>query len=294
MQIEKRAMLPWVFYMLVSTITAAIFVLPAGLGFLVANIGDDLTVILITATFLFRGPVVGIASIFAKQFSREIHLKVIGANHARLVGALVGGILGGVIAKLIGGIIGALLFYFLGRWIGPKVSTAIANWIERYYNVPEIHRDRVPAEGRGIFPTAYFLVLPFVFIFLVLLLNRNYILVDFPPEYLPVARGIAILLSIVSIGAPWLLKGQILREAQKKQVAPPDFLFLGVGFSLPPMIYGFLLFLFGASIPEFIAFAMVSEIASVLWLVYESRQRLKKFSQAEFEEDRIDQDDIGM
>lgn len=278
MQTEKRTMSPLVFYMLVSTITSAIFVLPVSLVFLLVNTGDNLTVILIAAVFLFRGPMVGIATIFAKQFSREIHLKAIGVNHARLVGFLVGAILGGVIAKLIGGIVGALLFYFLGHWIGPKVSYAVADWIERYYDVPEIPQDNVSAEGRGIFPSVYSLLFPFVFILIGFLLDYYHFVVDFPPEYLPVARVAAIVLSCIAIGFPWLLKYLALREARVKKKPSIDFLFVGVVLSITPTIFGLLLFFFGASMLEFIAFAVVSEIAGVIWLVYESRDKTEHLS----------------
>ena len=64
-------------------------------------------------------------------------------------------------------------------------------------------------------------------------------------------------------------------------------------FSVAPMIYGFVLFLIGASLFEFIIFAGVSEIAGIIWLVYESRNRIEELPQLESEEDHV-QNNIGV
>ena len=220
-------------------------------------------------------------------------MKGFGLFQGRLGGLFVGGMAGFEIGNGIGAILGALIFYFLGLWIGPKVSKEIANWIERNYDVLEVQTDQVAPKERGIFPSAYVLLFPFVFVIFGFLLKGIPIDVDFDPQYLPVARIVAVMFSLLTIGSLYWIKYLMVREMKIKETPAIDLLFIGTFFSVAPMIYGFILFLIGASLFEFIIFAGVSEIAGIIWLVYESRNRIEELPQLESEEDHV-QNNIGV
>ena len=282
MQTEKRTMAAWVFYTLVSAITAVIFVLPASLVFFAVHFWDNAAVTIFAILFLLKSPVMGWGvGVFIKRFTKEMKLRGLGWYHARLVGFLVGAALGNEIANGIGAILGALIFYFLGRWAGPKVSYAVAAWIERYYKVPGIHMDRVPAKRESMPPSVVFLLALLIFILVGFLVDYFDIGRPFLPEYLPVARVIAIVLSIVMVSLPWLLKYRAMRETQTNKQHPVDSLIVYVAFSIGPAIYGLILFFLGAALFELIAFVAASEIAGVIWLVYESRNRVEDLSVSE-------------
>ncbi|MBN2501218.1 MAG: hypothetical protein JXB38_10600 [Anaerolineales bacterium] len=295
MQTEKRTMAPWVFYTLVSTITSAVFGLIGLLGLLLAGILSVLAAMILAIMYLFLGIIIGLGiGAFAKRLTKEMKVKGFGLFQGRLAGLFVGGMVGGEIANCIGAVLGALAFYFLGRWMGPKVSCAVANWIERSYIVPEVQPDRVVSKGTGVFPSVFFLMLPFFFLFVEYMVSYFQIEADFMPEYLTVGRVIAILISALVLGLPWLLKFKARRDIQSDKLHPIDFPFFGVVLSIIPSFYGFILFFFGASMLEYIPYAAVSVIAGIIWLVYESRNRTEEFPQAESEEDHDDQNNIGV
>ncbi len=83
------------------------------------------------------------------------------------------------------------------------------------------------------------------------------------PNALLTTRIIVIALSLFSLVAPWLIQS---RMSQKQGPNSAFSLFwIGLGLSFAPVIYGFLLFLLGASLFELGAFTVVSSLAAIIW-----------------------------
>ena len=224
-------MSPWVFYTLVSTITSAVFGLIGLLGLSLAGILSPLAAMILATMYLFMGLIIGWSiGAFTKRFTKEMKVKGFGLFQGRLGGLFVGGMAGFEIGNGIGAILGALIFYFLGLWIGPKASKEIANWIERNYDVLEVQTDQVAPKERGIFPSAYVLLFPFVFVIFGFLLKGIPIDVDFDPQYLPVARIVAVMFSLLTIGSLYWIKYLMVREMKIMETPAIDLLFIGTFF----------------------------------------------------------------
>jgi len=274
MSIEKKPISPLIYYSIVSTLTSVLFVSVSTLAFILTNFFNNFVIIIIAVVFLLKGPLVGLyLTAYAKRSTKETTLKVLGMYHGRIICFIAGVAIGSSLANGIGAIVGALLFYFLGRWLGPVISIGIANQIEKNFQIPEKQEAEVHSVSskKSIFPLAYYLLLPLFFVLLAYLFKYFDIQSDIASEYLPFARMIVIALSVFSIGAPWLLKNHLKITPQTDNKNVIDLSLLGMAFSIVPVIYGFFLFMMGATILELASFAGISIISGVIWLLYLSK-----------------------
>jgi hypothetical protein len=113
-------------------------------------------------------------------------------------------------------------------------------------------------------------VLPWLVVIIALLLNYFDIAGNYLIEWLPIARIIAIVLSVLSICFPWLMRKRQFIEFQSSTSSPGSVAYwLGLSWSVVPVIYGMFLFLaMGVSIIELCLYAMASSTAAIVWSIY--------------------------
>jgi MFS family permease len=272
---RKKHISPLLFYFLVSSLSA---IVDAGLGFLLLLLLVDWRektgLIYAFGYFLFYSLLIGIIIRSLSSFSEKSQLiKVVGMMPARLVGFFTGSILGLEFADTIGAIIGGILFYFLGRWLGPILSSRISDSIENIFHVDAVP----PIEDRKIFPIKralsiiYFLVLPILFLLVALLLQHYGALGDNNFQYLNVAKTVAFVISIITISIPYFLKSVVIQgfTDRKSSIINQDLTmyFLGIAFSTIPTILGFVLFIYGGSIYEMGLYIFLSVLAGTVWTI---------------------------
>jgi len=271
MTLEKRTISPIIFYTLISIITAVVFVSLTISTLLLTDFLNDTATYIIAVLFLFKSLVTGLyMTTFGKYSGKEILLKVIGMRNGQMLGFIIGAAIGSIIWKGYGTIIGGLLFYFLGRWVGIKISFFTADLLERVFQIPENNVDMTsPSEKKKAFLFNHiYLLLPLFFIVITLLLNIFNIQIATISNSLPVARLVIYTLSIVSVAVPWILQYSMEFSPQKYQKTKAYLPQLGGIYSIIPSIFGFFLFIMGAPIIEIICIACFSFIFAVIWLRY--------------------------
>jgi MFS family permease len=189
-----------------------------------------------------------------------------------VLGHLVGLVLGGFIGGHYGGpawaIGGAVICYFLVGWIGSRVSLAIGAELERLATASSELQLR--AEVGTAKPTASFLffygaVVPLFIMTAAMLVKTSGVHTPPFPSLLPTARIVLIVLSLCSVAIPWMRRTEWLKHAHAlthTPVAP----MIGLGLSLAPVFYGFVLFVAcGMSVAELSLFAVVASVAATMW-----------------------------
>lgn len=282
MQSSQKTISPFFYFILISSLTNLVFLLIGMVEFALFSVklsGTGLLIIIFL--LLWKGALVGFVSWFShkKTNNKDFLVKFIGIYLGRFSGILIGGFLGYEIANtfkqsnFIGFVVGALAFYFLGRWIGSKISTLIGTQLDKVISIPESQTIENVADTKSasrlisIGFILYGVVLPFLLVLIGLLMNYFDVPIGYLPELLPVSRIVVIVFSIFSICAPWLLKSRWISKYQTMASSPESIVYwLGLVFSIAPAVYGFVLFLaMGASIIELCFYAVASSIAAIIW-----------------------------
>lgn len=280
MQQAKKTISPLVYFVILTSLINLIFIL-IGIAILAPLYIklDHIAVIVIVILLLWKGVVVGyITWLFQKQsHNKEFAVKFIGLYYGRFFGIIIGGFWGGRIAlilrqaDIIGFLIGALALYFIGRWIGPKVSIAIDNLLDKVVSIPEYQVQPIVLKTTPLIRFILFLsvaVLPWLLVVIALVLNYFDIPRTFFVEWLPIARIIVIVLSVYSICYPLLMKKGWLIKLRRKISSPESYIpLLGLSLSVVPVIYGMVLFLaMGTSIIELCVYAVISSTVAIVWI----------------------------
>jgi hypothetical protein len=108
-----------------------------------------------------------------------------------------------------------------------------------------------PSSSKNFLIIAYAAIFPLLILLLALFFNLNHIQVLSPPtpaNTLSTARIVVIALSLFSVISPWFIQ----RQMSHRQIPNSAFslFWVGLGLSFAPVIYGFFLFILGASIIE--------------------------------------------
>lgn len=230
---------------------------------------DPILVGVIVFILLQKSLIVGYVTYsFHKQgrFDNVSGTRVIGFYFGRLFGLLIGAFLGSKIAGGIGALIGAIAFYFLGRWIGFKVGFVVGRLLDKNLPVADISEKVVPqpSPSKRLFFIIYAAIFPWLMLLLGLFFKFNHIqLPSSSPNTLLTARIIVIALSLFSLVTPWFIQSRM----SQKQIPNSAFslFWIGFGLSFAPVLYGFFLFILGASLFELGVFAFVSSLAAIIW-----------------------------
>jgi len=263
-----------IYYLLVSGLTTLVLTAIAALLhdlIFPQPIYDTSTIVIILIFLLFKSVLVGfVLHSMHKQgrTNQTSGTRFIGLYYGRLYGSVMGALVGGHIASLVGFIIGGLLFYFAGRWLGSKLSYLIGCFLDR--DLPDADKTEnvsaLPSPPRKILTAVYAGAFPLLWVLVALYFKvTNITIVATPSQWLPAARWVVIALSLYSIAAPWLIKRRM--QNRQKTISPLDMFWLGLVLSVIPTIYGFFLFLMGASILELACFAAASSLAATIWSI---------------------------
>jgi hypothetical protein len=282
MQTNKKTISPLLYYNIISILTTAVFLI-VGIVSIILFSGKAVTnLVIIIAVFflLWKGAIVAFGvRFFSESQTRDFLVRFLGAYHGRFYGLILGALLGAGIAKLLnfetfaGSILGALPFYFLGRWVGTKVSSAIGGQLEKIFVIPEFHAQENVSQSRS--PKKAFLIvtimaLPWLLVLVAWMMEYFQIPIDYLTELLSVARIFVIGLSVFVIGYPWLMRTSWLKKYSSNSSSLTWMTsWLGMFFSIVPSFYGFILcLLMGASIFELCLFTLASSIAATVWIIF--------------------------
>ncbi len=270
------------YYLLVSSLANSVFVVVGTMIFLLVSQAwkfDTILIIVILFFLLQKSLVVGFGTYWAHKqgrFDKVSGTRFVGFYYGRFFGLIIGAYIGSHIAKGIGAIIGALTLYFAGRWIGSKVGFLIGHILDSNLPVADIQEKDIAksSPSKTLFVVIYAAIFPFLIMLLALFFVLNDIkFVGLSTDWLPTARIIVIALSLFSIVSPWLIQKHMLPN----QVSNPAFniFWLGLGLSVIPAIYGFVLFTMGASMIELGVFAIASSLAAIIWSIKTSVKNQK-------------------
>jgi len=280
MQSERKAISPLLYYTLLSGLTNLTFFVVGVVAFALSSlrITDKVVVIAIAILLLWKGGLVGFVSwlFHKKSHNKEFAVKFIGLYLGRFFGIFIGGFIGARIAymlrqaDIIGFIIGALALYFIGWWIGSKVSISIGGQLDKVFSISETQGLEKVVEAKPpnrFVLVLYIMVLPLLFVIIGLLINYFDIPVGYLVELLPISRIMVIALSIFSISYPWIMRKRWLMKFQSTTSSPESVTsWLGLSLSVVPAGYGIILFFaMGASLIELCFFAAASSVAAIIW-----------------------------
>ena len=282
MQSSKKTVSPFLYFILISSLTNLVFLLIGMIGLALFSIKlSEIGLLIIVFLLLWKGALVGFVSWFShkKANNKDFLVKFIGIYLGRFFGILIGGFLGYEIAdtfkqsNFIGFVVGALAFYFAGRWAGSKISILIGAQLDKVLSIPEsqatVNVTDTNSTSRFVSMgfVLYGMILPFLFVIIGFLINHFDVPIGYLPELLPISRIAVILFSIFSICSPWLMKNRWLNKYQTMTSSPESIVYwLGLVFSIVPVVYGFVLFIaMGASIMELCFYAVASSIAAIIW-----------------------------
>ncbi len=282
MQRSKQTISPLLYFILLSILTSLAFflvgvIILALFSVKVSGLGFAIIIFLL----LWKAALVGFVSWISnkKANNKDFYVKFIGTYLARFFGIIIGGILGYEIfsilnqSNFIGFLVVGLPFYFIGRWIGSKVSIQIGKQIDKVLSIQEIQITKefpnIKSANHLVFIgfLLYAVIFPFSVIVVGLLINYFNVPIGYLPEFLAFSRVAVLVLSLISICTPWLLKKRWLKKYQQTSPSPESVVYwMGLTYSIVPAIYGFIIFLaFGASIFELCLYEIASSIAAIIW-----------------------------
>jgi len=278
-----------IYYLLVSSLTTLVFTAIATLVFLRLSPEtkvDTSTFVIILGFLLFKSAIGAyVVHSFHKQgrFNKASATRFLGFYYGRLYGVVLGAVIGGHVASVVGFIIGGVLFYFAGRWLGAEFSFLIGRLLDR--DLPAADKTEIvavrPLRSRRFLIAVYAGAFPLLWVLVALYFKVTDITIGATPSpWLPTARWVVIAISLYSIAAPWLIKRQMSKR--QKPLPPLDMFWLGLGLSVIPVIYGFFLFLMGASILELGCIAAASSLAVIIWSIKsKTENNIKELTQGE-------------
>src|SRR6266496_3253765 len=175
MQDEKRQISLFLYYVLIAGFTNLVFLAVGILVSVLLKLSDVLIVIIIII-LLVKSGVVGLVTWSLQRQARinkDFAVKFIGIYFGRFYGLFAGAILGAEIAKGIGTLVGALLFYFIGRWLGSKISISISHQIEDIFSIQYEQENVImnAAHPKRFFSTLYIVFFPLLFVSVAFLFN---------------------------------------------------------------------------------------------------------------------------
>jgi hypothetical protein len=281
MQSQKRTISPKKYFILIFSLTFITLFLMSVISNIVIfqKLWSSLLLVIIFY-LLWEGIIVGFITWFSykKAHNKDFLVKFMGSHLGRYLGLVIGGLLGAQISKLfgqkdlLGFFIGGVIFYYVGRWIGAKVSIAIASQVDKIYLFSGLIEPEniVEQKASSRLPQINFIIyclIPIIFMIFGFLIKYFGIQVGWMSEYLSAARIVAIILSIYTIIYPWIMRKRwLLKYATPPDQPEPMVYLLGLAISIAPSLYGFALFIaMGISITELCVFEVVSMIAIIIW-----------------------------
>lgn len=292
----KRTLPPSIYYLLVSLLINLTFLAVGTLAFaaLPGPLEPDPTLALIVlGVLLIKAAVVSVVTGTLHKggrLDRTTGATFVGYYYARFFGTAIGAFLGMEIGADInaatgakfgpeaGLAIGAVTLFLAGRWIGPRLGRFLGRLVDRGFSLPEslLPARKVPSPSQKLFIGLYGGLCPLLFVLLALFFEWNDIQVSglLPGEWLPAARAVVLVVSLLSVLAPWLLRAQVTKAYTEKGLAADFGVFwIGIVFSVVPVIYGFLLFVMGAPFAELFLLAAACSAAAVIWSLINNPQR---------------------
>ena len=196
-------------------------------------------------------------------------LKGLGLVLGHLVGLLLGGFVGLKLGGAAWAIGAAAAAYFFFGWIGSRISLAASAFLDREA-IPAVARSArssfqlAPPTSSALF--LYGAVIPgFLMAAAVLLKSSGLALIQLV-DVLPAARNVLVALSLISILIPWVRRSRVVPRRSGGFSRGSALWLVGLGLSLAPAFYGFLLFLaFDISLAELSLFAVVASMAATAW-----------------------------
>lgn len=264
----------FLYYSLVVVITESVLVLGATIILLPTGLLNRLPLAVIGLLLAYKSIIAAIATTFMASKRWGEHLLIArgaGLILGRFVGLVLGGMLGAAIAGVVGGIVGLVLLGFLIGRAGGWISLATGNWIDRLTSPSErLASDANPelAQSSQLGVWIYGVFVPAMFVLVALFLkNYNVISKEADTRWLLTARIVAVVLSIYSILAPWILRARRELNGPPSSLQLQSAIFLtGTALSIAPALYGVVLFLaFGAPIIDVVVFALISSAATLTW-----------------------------
>jgi hypothetical protein len=186
-----------------------------------------------------------------------------------LVGILLGGFLGLQLGGAVGALAGAVLLFLVFGWIGSRISLKVGAYLDRGA-APAPRRDSQLAlrlarpSNSTLF--IYGAIVPGFLMALAVFLRGSGLPFAQYPAILPTARNILVILSLISILVPWVRRTRIIRGRSRSLSSGSALWLIGLGLSLAPAFYGFLLFVaFDMSLAELSLFVAVASMAATAW-----------------------------
>jgi len=279
MRVSLRA-----YYLIVAAISSLVFVSLVYLILLPTTLFPKAIIGIVLVYLFFYGMMGGFVPGWLGYADKDVPLRLIGMRPARMIGAcaglLIGVALGGRFAallnlnssysKILGGIVGCIGFYFIGRYLGSHFSLWIGRRLEQNFlevMEPPDTNSRPPKRIKLVY-VFMSLLLPVIWMLMILVFRIVPIPVDFPSAWMPIVQIYVIALSVFSLIFPWLYEKRlwsINRLAMfGRSKAFTVFLF-GVTISSMPALFGFFLYLFGASMIEVVVIMVASAANSFAW-----------------------------
>jgi hypothetical protein len=260
------------YFLLVTVVTQFILAIAAVIAFLPTGLLGQLPLSMIGFLLVYNIVVATLVAIILTNNSLQNKSAVIkggGLVLGHLVGVIVGGLIGSRYGGTASAIAGAAVLYLVVGWIGSRMSVAVASYLDRQAAPPSPHDLETALRLARPNTSSLFLygaVIPALLMAAAIFLKTSGLQVARFPAILPTARLILVVLSLFSILIPWLRRTRSTRR-RRSTFAPRSVLSLvGLGLSLAPAIYGFLLFVaFGMSFAELSLFAVVASIATTTW-----------------------------
>ncbi len=259
------------YYFLATTITQFVLAVAAILLLLPIGLLGRLPLSAITPLLAYNIIVATLLAVVLTNNSAENKTPVLkggGLVLGHLVGLLLGGFVGLRYGGTVAAIIGAVLGYFVLGWLGSGLCLLVGrelDWLTHASTENGAEKLLHAAARRKV--NSLFIyggVIPALFLVVAIFIRNSGFLVAQYAQVLPVARIVLVALSVLSILVPWLRR---LRPAARTP-AGTGLSIAGLGLSLSPAIFGFLLFwAFGLSIVELSLFAIVAAIATTIWAV---------------------------
>jgi hypothetical protein len=267
-----------VYFLLISILTQLVLAIAAFAVLLPAGLLRQLPWSVVGFLFAYN---IAIATLMALMLTgnsldnKHAVIKGDGLVLGHFVGLLLGGFAGMKFGGLAWAIGGAALLYFVFGWVGARISVTVAARLDREA-APRSQLDLQTALRRASRPSTsslflYGAVIPGLLMAAAVLLRSSGLPFAQYAYVLPTARTVLVVLSLISIALPWLPRRRV--APRRGDFSRSSMLWLtGLGLSLAPAFYGFLLFVaFDMSLAELGLFAVVASMAATAYGVSRPR-----------------------
>ncbi len=263
-----------IYYLFIASATEFVLAVGAVIALLVADLLSELPLTTIAFLLIYN---TFIATLVLLMLARNdgqdktVIVKGGGLILGHLVGLVLGGLLGSKYGGVVWAVIGAVGLYFIIGQIGSTLSSTIGLEVDRLtapYKQPVVKNTMQLAKPKPSYLFTYGALIPAMFMAAAVFLKEAPFALAQYSGILPSARIAVIALSLGSMLLAWILRTRWMAKNHKSTFSRRTGLSLvGLGLSLAPALYGFLLFcVFGISIIELGIFAAVSTLAALLWV----------------------------